>query len=95
MPEPILTVYNRHVAGSGTPPALSNEARDLYLGYFENSQGEQWIFTFNRTTGEASLRGGDVGWEDTYPVREGQIEGLILSEEETAWLQACWKAAGA
>ena len=37
MPEPILTIYNNHIATCGTPPVLNNRsAPNLYLGYFEN-----------------------------------------------------------
>ena len=44
---PILTIYNQHTAACGTPPAFSNESADLYIGYFANRYGEQWIFTFD------------------------------------------------
>ena len=68
------------------------EAADLYIGYFENRSGEQWIFTFDRATREASLRGGEAGWDTAHPVRDGRVDGLILAPEEIAWLQACWSA---
>jgi hypothetical protein len=90
--EPMLTIHNHHAAACGIPPAFSNEAADLYIGYFENRHGEQWIFTVNRATREARLRGGDVGWTSAHPVRDGRVDGLILAPEETAWLQACWSA---
>jgi hypothetical protein len=41
----MLTIHNRHAAACGIPPAVSTEAADLYIGYFENRHGEQWIFT--------------------------------------------------
>ena len=93
MSEPILTIYRYDAAGSGTPPAISNEASDLYIGYFENRYGEQWIFTFNRVTREAILRGADLDWGNTYPVHDGRVDGLTLGPEESAWLTACWSAA--
>jgi len=93
MPEPILTIYNKRVPEAGRPPALSNESPDLYVGYFENAFGEQWVFTFNRKTREGGLRGGDTGWLEAYVVRGGRVAGLILGEEEIGWLRACWKAA--
>jgi hypothetical protein len=74
------------------PPAVSTDAAGLYIGYFENRHGEQWIFTFHRATREASLRGGDVGGARAHPVRDGRVDGLILAPEETACLQACWSA---
>jgi hypothetical protein len=61
MSEPMLTIHNRHSAACGIPPAVSTEAADLYIGYFENRHGEQWIFTFDRATREARLRGRDAG----------------------------------
>ena len=93
MSDPILTIYNRHAPASGIPPALSNDAAALYLGYFENRHGEQWLFTFDRVTGEAILRGGDAGWGRAQFVHDGRVDGLLLAPEEAAWLQACWRAA--
>ena len=58
MSAPMLTIHNRHSAACGIPPALSTEAADLYIGYFENRYGEQWVFTFDRATGGASLAAG-------------------------------------
>jgi hypothetical protein len=52
----------RHTAACGTPPAVTNESADLYIGYFANRYGEQWIFTFDRAMREAKLGGGDPGW---------------------------------
>lgn len=92
MSEPMLTIHNRHSAACGIPPAFSTKAADLYIGYFENRSGEQWIFTFDRATREARLRGGDAGWATAHPVRDGRVDGLILAPEEIAWLQACWTA---
>jgi hypothetical protein len=36
----MLMLYNQHPAACGTPPALSNESGDLYIGYFANRSGE-------------------------------------------------------
>lgn len=95
MSEPILTVYNRHAAACGIPPALSNESAALYVGYFANRQGEQWLFTFDRATRTAILRGDDGGWERAHAVHDGRVDGLVLAPEETAWIEACWRAAAA
>ena len=58
--------------------------------------GEQWIFTLDRATGEATLRGGDLGWGRAHAVHDGRVDGLILlALEEAAWRQACWSAARA
>ncbi len=93
MSGPMLTIHNHHAAACGIPPAFSNEAADLYIGYFENRDGEQWIFSFDRGTHEATLRGGDVDWGRVHLGHDGRVDGLILAPEEAAWLQACWSAA--
>ncbi len=90
---PILTIYNQHTAHCGTPPAVTKASPAVYVGYFENRFGEQWIFTFDRTTRVAQLRGGDVDWATVSVVQDGRVEGLILGREEAAWLQACWSSA--
>lgn len=92
MSEPLLTIFNSHTPQCGRPPSLNNESPDLYTGYFENRFGEQWMFTFNRRTREATLRGGDVGWENSFSVRDGRVVELILGQDELVWLSACWKA---
>jgi hypothetical protein len=93
MTNPILTIYNEHSEQCGKPPSFSNEAPGVYIGYFENFFGEQWIFTFDRETRVATMRGGDVDWEKEYVVRDGRVAGLIFGKEELVWLAACWKAA--
>ena len=93
MSDPLLTISNHHIAQSGDPPIVTNDDAEKYIGYFENCHGEQWIFTFDRDTKEAELRGGDIGWNDRHEVREGKVEGLVLDSEELRWLRACWVAA--
>ena len=63
------------------------------MGYFENPYGEQWIFTLDRVTGKATLRGGDVGWNTQFDVTNGAVADLILGQEEQLWLRACWSSA--
>jgi len=93
MSEPLLRIRNHHVAGCGDPPIISGDDPNLYIGYFENPYGEQWIFTYHRKTHTAELRGGDVGWNTVNTVVDGKVPGLILGSEEATWLQACWRAA--
>jgi hypothetical protein len=64
----------------------------MYIGYFENSFGEQWIFTFDRDTGIALLRGGDVQWSEIFDVTNGGTGDLMLGKDEQLWLRACWSA---
>jgi hypothetical protein len=94
MSEPLLRIHNRHTADCGDPPIISSDNPNLYIGYFENSSGEQWIFTFDRGTRKAELRCGDVGWNDVHEIVDGKAVGLLLSGDEAMWLQACWRSAG-
>ena len=94
MSEPLLRIRNHHSPQCGDPPIVTGDDPEVYIGYFENRYGEQWIFTRNRRTGVAELRGGDVEWNTVNQVVNGTVEGLILNVEERAWLEACWRAAG-
>jgi hypothetical protein len=89
MSEPLLTIRNYHSAACGDPPIVTEEGHETYVGYFENQHGERWIFTCNRVTGEAILRGGDTGWNKPWPVVDGKVDGLNLNREEQLWLEAC------
>ena len=93
MSDPLLTIRNCHVAASGDPPIVDSSDGNKYIGYFENALGEQWIFTLDRESGKAVLRGGDIGWNDEFEVVDGHVGGLIFGDEEQRWLQACWSAA--
>lgn len=92
MSELILKIHNHHTPACGEPPMVEGEAGNCYIGYFENSFGEQWIFTFDRESGIATLRGGDVGWDRSFDVSDGNTGNLILGKEERLWLQACLAA---
>lgn len=93
MSEPLLKIANHHAAACGDPPIVDSGAQNCYVGYFENPHGEQWIFTLDRGTGNATLRGGDVGWNTEFDVTDGSVADLILSTEELLWLHACWSSA--
>ena len=93
MSNPLLCIHNRHTAACGDAPIIDSENPQLYIGYFENSHGEQWIFTYNRATKAAELRGGDTGWNSIFYVRGGKVAELILGRDEETWLMACWRAA--
>jgi len=93
MSEPLLKIRNRHSAACGDPPIVNSDDPDAYVGYFENALGEQWVFTFNKKTRKAELRGGDIGWNTIHAVEDGSVGGLTLRPEEAVWLQACWDAA--
>jgi hypothetical protein len=93
MSEPLLKIKNHHVPACGDPPIVDSESGDTYIGYFENPHGEQWIFAMDRKSGEAVLRGGDIGWNDAQRVIDGTVPDLILGHAEQLWLKACWLAA--
>ena len=66
-----------------------------YLGYFENRFGEQLVFVHDDGEPDATVFLGDVDWE---PRRVSDarglpdVGGLILSDEECAFVNACWIA---
>jgi hypothetical protein len=93
MSEPLLQIPNRHLAGCGIPPNITGENPNLYIGYFENPLGEQWVFTYDRQSKQGELRGGDVGWEAVFHVKDGIVAGLVLEAGESAWLKLCWHSA--
>ncbi|MHB1038544.1 MAG: hypothetical protein ACYC35_29105 [Pirellulales bacterium] len=64
----------------------------LPLWRFTNRYGEEWEFVYDSGTGEGILRGSDVDWQE-YPVVGGLAPGLILNEEEIAWLRKTWAEA--
>ena len=75
MSEPTLTIHNRQPVACGAPPAVSTEAADLYIGYFENRYGEQWIFTFDRATRRrTSAAGTPAGPPRTRCVTDGSMD---------------------
>lgn len=91
----LLQIRNHHSVACGDPPIINSDDRNVYLGYFENAFGEQWVFSFDRATGKAELRGGDIGWNTVHEVCDGEVGELMLGREEAAWLQACWRVATA
>lgn len=93
MSKPLLTIPNRHTDDCGHPPNIVDDDPDVYIGYFANAYGEQWVFQYNRASRQGSLRGGDAGWDEVHEVRDGVAAGLILSRDEALWLAACWSAA--
>ena len=72
MSELMLTIHNRHSAACGIPPAVRAEAADLYIDYFENRYGEQWIFrSIARHARRASGAGTPAGTTRTRCVTDG------------------------
>lgn len=88
----LLEIDNVHVPDCGIPPSF--DATKKYLGYFENSLGEQWVFIGDHVTGTAKIRGGDVGWEAEYDIclESPCPKNLVLNEEEILWIVTCFMA---
>ena len=94
MSEPLLSIHNHPAPACGDPPIVRADDPALYVGYFENAHGEQWVFTYHRGTKVAELRGGDAGWNRVFAVADGRAAGLVLTASEAAWLHGCWQACG-
>ena len=94
MSNPLLKISNHHTLASGDLPIIEDSNPEQYIGYFENMFGEQWIFTRDRTTGVATLRGGDIGWNANVDVSDGSIGDLKLNPSEAQWLACCLAASG-
>jgi len=91
--EVLLEVRNHHTSEAGTPPRISDDDPNQYIGYFENPFGEQALFVFDGATRAATLYLGDAGWETGHAVIDGLAPDLVLGEAELLWLRACWLAA--
>ena len=63
-----------------------------YTSRFSNRYGEEWLFEYDRRSGEGVLSGSDVDWQE-YPVIGGMALGLILNDEEIYWLRRAWAEA--
>jgi len=89
----IFTAYNHHTPECGTPPHLDSLMERRYVGYFENEYGEQWIFVYDSERAEATLYGGDIGWEEPHTFKTLDQLSIVFNEPEKLWLTACWNAA--
>lgn len=67
----LFQVHNKQSASSGAPPQIDGNIPNHYDSYFENAQGEQLIFIYDRETDKATLYHGDLGWDQPRPVEEG------------------------
>lgn len=92
---PLFQVRNKQSAASGEPPSIDGNTSGRYHAYFENAQGEQLIFIYDREADTGTLYHGDAGWGQPCPVKDGMCPNLVLDEAEMLWLRACWLAATA
>ena len=91
----LLEIENIHDEECGQPPTLRKTA-GKYLGYFENSFGEQWVLEIDRQAKTGILRSGDVGWDEQILIVDSRINSdIVLGEDEFAWASTCWRAATA
>ena len=67
-------------------------ASRIYQSQYKNRYGEAWEFEYGPLKGEGVLRGEDVDWQE-FRVLDGQVPGLILSDEELRWLRTAWEEA--
>ena len=89
----LLTIFNNHSPACGEPPAMDYADRGKYYGYYQNCDGEQWIFVYDFKIIRGTLRGGDGGWDNSYDVIGGRVADLLLNTDERQWLASCWNAA--
>ena len=89
MDREFFIMKNKHGENCGIPPVIINEKSNEYFSYYDNEFGEQWVFIFNRETKMAELLGGDVGWDNVFQVKNGNVAEFILSQNEKEWLGVC------
>jgi hypothetical protein len=86
-----LRLTSHHTAAA---PVIE-ERPGRYLGCFVNRFGEQLVFVHDDGDADATLFHGDVGWEPCRVTDAGgrpDAGGLILNDEERAFVIACWIA---
>jgi hypothetical protein len=87
----LMRLTSRHSA----PVPVIEERPGRYLGYFENTFGEQFVFVHEDGEPDAVVFHGDVDWDPHRVTDAGglpDVGDLILNREEWAFLVACWIA---
>jgi hypothetical protein len=81
----VFSAHNTHHERCGAPPRLRNtDNPGLYHGYFENRYGEQFVLTFDRTTGTGTVSGGDLGWAEPKTFTRGLLDEALRSTQDLA-----------
>lgn len=88
----LFSVSNHHSDKCGEPPVIDGDAPGYY-SYWENEHGEQFVFVYDYDAEHGTLWFGDAGWDRPYPVEDGSVGDIVLSEAEQAWLTVCWLVA--
>ena len=74
----VFAAHNNHDPRCGRPPRLRDtDDPSFYYGYFENRHGEQFVFTFDRTTRAGTVWGGDLGWDNRKSFTLGPVDEAI------------------
>ena len=74
----VFVAWNTHSPSCGEPPRVrTTENPGLYYGYFENRFGEQFVFTFDRTTKTGTVSGGDLDWGNPRPFTLVELEAIV------------------
>jgi hypothetical protein len=93
MAGPLLSIKNYHVAGCGTPPDFG-AMKNVYIGYFMDELGEQYVYLHKDETDEDLLYVGDISWESPLRVGDnGSVDGV--NALAAVWVAACWTSATA
>jgi hypothetical protein len=74
---------------------MIEERPGRYLGFFENKFGEHLVFVYDDGEPDATVFLGDVEWEPRLVSDAGGLPDagdVILSDEERAFVAACWIA---
>ncbi|MGO9464350.1 MAG: hypothetical protein ACLQIB_52680 [Isosphaeraceae bacterium] len=81
----VFAAQNIHSEPCGLPPRVRNaDNLELYYGYFENGYGEQFVFTFDSTTGRGTVLGGDLGWDNPQAFTLELVEETLRSTQNIA-----------
>jgi hypothetical protein len=88
----MITIHIVDDLDCGDPPMINTATIPDYVSYFCNRFGEQWSFKFDRKTRTGELRGGDVGWNESFEVTDDICTDLLLGQEESLRLATCWAA---
>jgi hypothetical protein len=89
----LLTIHNQHAEPPLPPdPAYTNAEPGRAFSYFENIDGEQWVYVYDLATRRGVVRSGKSGWDRDHAVAQGSVSTAPLNEAEQLWVRACWLA---
>jgi hypothetical protein len=83
----ILTIRNRH--RQPAPDLHASVAPNAYVAYFENADGNQWIFVRPPASDRGQLYSSTTDWAPLEVAGTDQL-AADLDDHERAWLQTAW-----